>query len=301
MFKKLAAIFAALVIVVGAGALYVTNKSHTEVNSIEFAFYGKPGGGHDRSVAGLVDTINANGISANKNYFGSCGEAMAFLQANPNALMVTDSSTMNTQGVVSKWCPNPGDYNVELATIVSLSPVYLCTAPGKPKLTFDSIANSNATIGSVVTGTGTHAMQYMVNQLPNTGAKVIPYENSNPMKLAATAGDIDFFFNGSSAIDMIAQGSTCIAASGTPNFLNIPSISEIAGIDYPQFQLAFALMTGHPSEEVNKVLADAFATASFAEFLEGRKTVHYGIGSGASLEDQNKLMLQTHSAVKMFK
>lgn len=295
MFKKLAVFFSALVIVGSAAT------AQTQVNSIEFAFYGKPGGGHDRSVAGLVDAINKNGVKANKNYFGSCGEAMAFLQANPNALMVTDSSTMNTKGVVNKWCPNPSDYNVELATIVSLSPVYLCTAPGKPELTFDAIANGSATIGSVVTGTGTYAMQYMIDQLSNTGAKVIPYENSNPMKLAATAGDIDFFFNGSSAIDMMAQGSKCIAASGTPNFLGIPSVGEIAGIDYPQFQLAFALMTGHPNEEVNKILADAIATEGFEEFLEGRKTVHYGIGSGASLDDQNELMLQTHSAVKMFK
>ena len=204
---------------------FVAGTAQANVTSIEFAFYGKPGGGHDRSVAGLVDAINETGISANKNYFGSCAEAMNFLQANPNALMVTDSSTMNTQGTVNKWCPNPGDYNVELATIVSLSAVYLCTAPGKPELTFNDIANgSKVTIGSVVTGTGTYAMQYMIDLLPNSNAKVIPYENSNPMKLAATAGDIDFFFNGSSAIDMMAQGSKCIAASGAPNYLGIPTV-----------------------------------------------------------------------------
>ena len=60
-------------------------------------------------------------------------------------------------------------------------------------------------------------------------------------------------------------------------------------------------MTGHPDKEINEIIADAMNTDSFAAFLEGRKTVHYGVASGAPIEDQNALMLQTHAAVKNFK
>lgn len=283
----------------GLLGVFVTSSASAEINEINVALYGPPGGGYDSATAGFLSAIEDNGISVRKNFFGSCIEALTYVSRTPNSLMVGGNSTVDPLGVVSNWCPNPGDFNVSLAATLITSPLYLCTAPSSTELTADDLLNGNRfNIGVVSTASALGLVNLFIAEV-NENLRAIPYEGASTLSLGAITGDIDFFYNGNIAPDLVDKGATCLAASSSINWFDVPSIGELFDLeDFPQVQSVTAVWTAHHSDAMTEILTNASMSQVFLDYISNRKVTHVGFGTGLDLEQQQDFFLESQNALR---
>lgn len=267
---------------------------------IEAVFHYPAGGGLDSSTAGLWTTIEkTSDYRVKKIYYKSCAEAINHVKTTPNSLLISSSAELNLQGSTSR-CPDAPSAGIKLESMVISASLYLCTAPGKPKLTVkDLTGDQTYKVAGITSKANTGAVEAFLKAI-GSKSRVIPYGSAAELRAAASSGDVDYVFGGNVIPELVAAGSQCLAASSADNLLNLPSLATYSKSGFPEFRITSVLYTVNSNPDVSAVIERAMKTEEFQKFVSSRDGVHLGLGSGRTVKQQQELLINDYITVDRF-
>lgn len=265
---------------------------NANAKEIVFAYYYPPGGGTDKHSSILISALKKQNISVEKKFFKTCVEALDYVK-NSNAYLIGQANDLHT--TPTGKCPGleKSYANIKLYTTIGDISTMFCTTPKRSDISWNTLYDPTRT---VLVGTLTADANWLPFGLfvkhskKPLNVKIIPYSGAGDLQMAAVAGNIDMFFIGGAAAQLVKQGSKCLASSTKENWANVPFMGDLTNFaNFPETRIQTAIfLNGIIAEDVDSAMRYALSSMDFLQDIENQNAFHTGLGIGRSTGEQIK-------------
>jgi tripartite-type tricarboxylate transporter receptor subunit TctC len=259
---------------------------------ITFAFYYPPGGATDKHAEALISSLQKRDVKVEKKFFKTCVEALDHSK-NSNSYVIGLANDLHTSPT-GKCPPLKQSYSeIKLYTTIGDISTMFCTVPKRSDISWSTLTDSSR---SILVGTLTADVNWLPFHLflkhskKPLKIKVIPYSGAGDLQIAASAGNIDMFFIGGVAAQLVKQGSKCLASSTRENWGQAPFIGDFTNFkNFPETKIQTAIFFNKMvPDDVDTAMRSALSSESFLKDMQKINASHSGLGAGFSSDEQIK-------------